>query len=323
MKKNVRKGKLHKIKTIIKTVTVVTTIVGAVRGWAIHEMMKLAFTTKPSLLGKKMMENPLFFTPKEHIHWLAEQPMEELHMRSFDGLDLVGHYFPGKNAKRLMILAHGWRGSYKGDFGMVARYLHERECDLLLIEQRAQRASEGEYMTFGILECIDILDWTDLMCKRTKLPIYLYGVSMGATAVEMAAGKRRMSSRVKGIIADCGFTSPYAILEKVARSMNPMLVSFVGSVNARCRTTLGCSLKEDSAVESLQHARVPVFFIHGEADSFVPVEMSLENYEACASRKHIILVEGADHGQSFVLESDRILQQMWNFFDWDECVGEQ
>ncbi len=322
MKTKPKKGKIQKVMTTIKIISGIVTGVGIVREIAIREMMKLAFTTKPSLLGKKMMENPLFFTPKVHIHWLADQPMEAVHLRSFDGLDLVGHYFPSKNAKRLMILAHGWRGSFKGDFGMVARYLHHRECDLLLIEQRAQRASEGEYMTFGILESIDLLDWAKLMAKRTDLPIYLYGVSMGATAVEMAAGKKQLPDQVKGAIADCGFTSPYAIIEKVARGMNPIFTKFVGTVNARCRTTLGCDLRDDSAPESLKTAQVPVFFIHGKADSFVPVEMGQENYEACSSKKQMILVDGADHGQSFVLEPEYILQQMWSFFGWEEISGD-
>lgn len=296
----------------------------ALRELILNEVFNLAFTTKKSLLGKILFKEPLFFVPKEHIHWMTDQTeadgMEIVHLKSFDGLDLVGHYFHCENPKRVILMMHGWRGRWKGDFGQIGRYLHAMECDCLIVEERAQGESEGQYMTFGVLESRDCVDWAQYLTTRTNLPIYLYGVSMGGATVAIASGNSRLPKQVVGVIDDCGYTSPRAILQKVAKSMNPILPLFIPTINRRCRTKAGWGMEDDSAVASLARCKVPVFFAHGEADAFVPLSMAYENYEACASEKYLFTSKEANHGESFVLEHDRYLKELWEFFGWDQVA---
>ena len=67
---------------------------------------------------------------------------------------------------------------------------------------------QGKYITFGALEQYDVQKWAYYIARRNKsrLPIYLYGESMGAAAALMASG-RKLPKEVKGLIADCGFRS--------------------------------------------------------------------------------------------------------------------
>ena len=59
-----------------------------------------------------------------------------------------------------------------------------------------------------------------------------------------------------------------------------------------------------------------MLLIHGQADTFVPVEMSYENYSACAAKKKLIVVPGAVHGLSYLVARERYEKAELQF--WDE-----
>ena len=67
-------------------------------------------------------------------------------------------------------------------------------------------------------------------------------------------------------------------------------------------------------MEAVKNCKVPVFFIHGEADDYVPCEMSRRNYEACASRKKLMTVPSAAHGLSYPVAQQQYLQAVGEFF---------
>ena len=174
-------------------------------------------------------------------------------------------------------------------------------------------------MGFGLTERFDCPQWVEWVIQRcgTELPIYLTGVSMGATTVLMAAGLELPDS-VKGIIADCGFTSPEEIWEHVAKH-NLHLSYGVrrAAANGICKRKIHMSANEYSTVKALESNRIPVLLIHGAADHFVPVEMTYQNYTACAGPKRLFIVPGADHGMSYLVDGEgyrRTMMEFWNSY---------
>ena len=123
---------------------------------------------------------------------LEAKDTEQVEIRSADGIRLVGHWYPAKNAKRVIIAMHGWRSRWSRDFGTIADFWHDNGCHILFAEQRGQNNSEGDYMGFGILERHDCREWAWWVSKHhgEALPIYLAGISMGATTVLMASSRR-------------------------------------------------------------------------------------------------------------------------------------
>ena len=85
----------------------------------------------------------------------------DVELISRDGIRLVGHFYECPTAKRIVIAMHGWRSSWAKDFGVISQFFHNNDCSVLYAEQRAQNQSEGEYITFGLLERYDCLDWID------------------------------------------------------------------------------------------------------------------------------------------------------------------
>lgn len=247
---------------------------------------------------------------------LAAKPHELVRIQSDDGQTLLGHWFAHPHAKRVLIAMHGWRSSWNRDFGTIADFWLSHECSVLFVEQRAQNNSGGDYMGFGLIERYDCLDWIHYMVQRVPdLPIYLCGVSMGATTVLMATGLS-LPANVHGVMADCGFTSPYAIFKHVANNNLHIGFGVRGAfADMICKEKIRMSTRDYSTVEALHDCTVPVLFAHGTDDHFVPVEMTYENYKACAAPKCLLIVPGADHGMSHYIDKEGYERTVLSFWD--------
>lgn len=246
----------------------------------------------------------------EHIAaaklWLDAHNAQEVSVLSYDGLTLKGLWVPADHAKGTMLLVHGYRSCVLVDFGLVLNYYHSMGMNLLLPDQRCHGKSEGKYITFGVKESRDIQSWLDLHNARFgKLPTILSGLSMGASTVLYLADAS-LPDNVRGIIADCGFTSPKDIISTVYKSVThlpAMLSVWVADIFAR--VFAGFSLSEKDTRLALKNSRLPVIMVHGTADTFVPCQMTIDAYTCCSGDKQLLLVEGADHGVSFLHARDR------------------
>lgn len=256
---------------------------------------------------------------KETAERLLQKEHEIVELEARDGEKLVGHWFCHENAKRTIVAMHGWRSSWVDDFGIISDFWLNHECNVLFAEQRGQNNSGGEYIGFGLLERYDCADWAAWVQSKSSLPIYLAGVSMGATTVMMASALE-LPENVRGIMADCGFTSPHAIWEHIAKDNLGISYSEVRkkTIDAICKQRLNGESAYYSCEDALRECKIPVLFAHGSDDHFVPVEMTYQNYKACASEKRLLIVPGAGHGQSYLAEPEKyenIVLQFWSDFD--------
>ncbi len=265
-------------------------------------------------LDRSMWKNHPVSIPAAN-QWLRDHHAEEVSTVSFDGLPLRGKWVPAEHPKATIILFHGYRSSYLTDFGGIFQAYHDLGLNLLLVRQRSHGESEGKYITFGVHERKDVLSWIDFHNRTHGADnLFLGGMSMGASTVLFAAGED-LPENVRGITADCGFTSPYDIIGKVARTgfhLPPRLV--LPLLNIYTRRLAGFDLKECATTDTLKRAKVPILMIHGKADDFVPWEMSQAGFDACASEKQLFLAENAGHGMSYLLETERLTQTLVDFF---------
>lgn len=245
--------------------------------------------------------------------------LEDVKITTVDGTELVAHWYGAENAKRTIIAMHGWRSSWTKDFAIISEFWHANNCNVLYVEQRGQNNSGGDYMGFGMLERYDCLDWVSWVIenKSNDLPIYLCGISMGASTVLMAGGLN-LPENVHGIMADCGYTSPHEIWKHVVEKNLKM---YYGGIIGRiaddiCRRKIQVGSRDVSCVDAMENCKTPVFFVHGTDDHFVPVEMTFENYKACNAPKKLLVVPGAEHGMSYIVEQDNYENAVLDF--WEE-----
>ena len=251
--------------------------------------------------------------------WCFQQDMQDLYIKSEDGLRLHAAWFPAEDAKRTLVLSHGYKGTSFGEFGFNARFLHECGCNLLFVDQRCCGESEGRYITFGAKEQKDIVRWSREAVKLGNghaLPVYLYGESMGASAVLMASG-RNLPKEVKGIISDCGFVSMKSQLSDLARywfflrwiPLHLLLVDLF------CRAIADFGMAEADTRPALAANRRPVLLFHGSDDTFVYPKNLQMICDACRGPKEMVMVEGARHTGSAYKQTDMYRRKLLDFFE--------
>ncbi len=246
---------------------------------------------------------------------LLQQPREDVYLEAKDGLKLHATYFPQGEAKKVALCFHGYTGEGMQDCLAISGYFLRRGYSLLLVDERAHGQSEGEYIGFGCLDREDALGWIHWIIERCgeDVEILMHGTSMGGSTVLMASGLA-LPPQVKGIISDCGFTSPKEVFTHVLHSMYHLpAFPVIPVADAMNRKLAGYGMDECNAAREVRKATVPILMIHGDADTFVPVSMCDEIYENIASPKQKLIIEGAAHAESYYKDTERYEQAMDQF----------
>lgn len=249
--------------------------------------------------------------------FIEEEPTM-ISQTSFDGLKLVAAHFkqPQKERAKLAILAHGYGsdGEHMQDFGEL---FYELGYDLLVPDARAHGQSEGTYIGFGWPDRLDYVQWINQISKSYPkgVDIVLYGISMGGATVMMTSGEK-LPDNVKLIIEDCGYDSVANELSYQLKDMfNLPSFPLIPLTSAYSGYQAGYTFTEASSVAQLRKNKLPMLFIHGDADKFVPFEMLEKNYEATQGPKEKYIVKGAKHGTSFKDDREGYRQVVTSFLD--------
>lgn len=244
-------------------------------------------------------------------------PRQDFEITSFDGLRLRATYYEYEKGAPIEIMFHGYRGNAHRDLcGGVIRAAKQGRSTLI-VNHRASGDSEGSVVTFGINESRDCRAWIDLVLEKIDkdAKIILTGISMGAATVLITAGRDDLPENVIGVIADCGYSSPKEIIKKTVKEMGfpPTLtypfIKLGGKIYGHF------NIDEFSPEEAMKKCKIPVIFLHGDCDDFVPYEMSVKNFEACAAeKKKLVAIEGAGHGVAFPVDEETYLNALAEFF---------
>ena len=233
---------------------------------------------------------------------------------SIDGTPLSARYYHQNDGAPVDILCHGYRGTAFRDFCGGHKLCRDMGHNILLIDQRAHGKSGGNTITFGIKERYDVLDWANYIAARfPNAPIMLYGISMGGATV-LLSSELDLPKQVKGICADCPFSSPRAILKNTVKNM-PFPQNLGYPFLFLASSVFGAfKLSKISAVDTTKNSKVPILIIHGEEDDFVPCDMSRE---IAKDNDKITLVtfKDATHGISYMTDTERYNNTVKAFCD--------
>lgn len=277
----------------------------------------IACHRKSHLMGKIIARNTNTSRTKEDqqkaVSILKDYVAKDLYMTSFDNLNLHATYIKAKREKRLLICSHGYRGDFLLDFCYLIEFFLKNNTSLLLIDQRACSKSEGKYITFGAKEKHDLVNWVNYMENKTDKPIYLYGVSLGASTVLMSLGED--IPRINGVISDCGYSSMKNIFSDLCKDWFHLYpVPWIYLISIFTNLFGHFKIKDADAIRALEKNEIPILFIHGKDDDFVKPINTILNYNATKGEKEILWVENAGHAESAKINKEKYQEKLKEFF---------
>lgn len=244
-------------------------------------------------------------------------PFEETEITSNDGLTLRADFLRGRSDTDVtVIFCHGYKSNTAHDFAAMYDFYHETGYNLMYVHMRAHGKSDGKYIGFGVLDRFDMQLWAK---KAVELfpgtSIFLHGMSMGAATI-MQCADLEMPDAVCGIIADCGFSNINEVFRNLIGGMYYLPATpFVDIFELVNRRTAGYGFNDADSVRSLQSSRLPLLYICGDRDRFVPLDMAMRIYNACTQDKELLIVEGGGHAASFMLENEKYTQLVTGFIN--------
>ncbi|MBO5909707.1 MAG: alpha/beta hydrolase [Clostridia bacterium] len=273
----------------------------------------------PILFSSKRITESRFDTMfgediKRGREWIASVPCREQEITSYDGTRLFGRFYRNGESKQTVLLLHGYRSDPMHDFSCAFKFYFDKGFNLLVPDQRAHGRSGGKIITYGVRERYDAKCWIEQINRLVPDgEIYANGVSMGASTLLMATSLE-LPDNLRGIIADCGFTSPGAIIRKVIKeNMRLPVFPVYNVIRFSTRIIAGFDFEEYSAVTAVRESKVPILMLHGKEDCFVPFSMGEEIFEAVHSKKQAVWVDGADHGCSFMIDREGCTKALYGF----------
>ena len=230
--------------------------------------------------------------------WLEEKSnYSDKYIESYDKLQLHS-YVVSQNSNKWAIVVHGYGGSGKL-MSDKSKYFYDMGYNVLIPDLRGHGKSEGDYIGMGWKDRLDIISWINFIIKENpNAEIVLHGTSMGAATVLMTSGEN-LPSNVKAIVADCAYTSAWDEFSYQLETYLKVPSYYILNVtNMVTKLKAGYSLKEASALECVKKATVPILFIHGDKDKFVPYSMMDKLYDATNSPKEKLTIDGGEHANS-------------------------
>ena len=247
-------------------------------------------------------------------NWASNIVNKKVEIKADDGIALRGtEYITDENTENWAIVLHGYRAEPKSVL-TIGEHFSEKGYNVLIPSMRACADSDGEFVGMGWLDKDDLKCWINLvLAENSNAKIILHGSSMGAATVLMASGDE-LPQNVKAIIADSGYTSVWDIFASEAKVRFglpefPVLNMFEIVANFRAKY----DIKEASALEQVKKATVPILFIHGDNDDFVPEYMCEKLYEAANCKKDKLIIHSAGHTESRYKEPETYYNKIFEF----------
>ena len=294
----------------VKTALIAAAAAGAysaLTGFVYYEVMGRRAHIAPfafSLADKKAQKEPDYkpYAETDGEKWFKEQSLIEFTRTNEENHALKAYFLPAENdSKKFVFLSHGYRSNARDEFGRFAKFYHDNGVNVFMVDHQAAGQSEGGLITFGQREARDGLGWLGFMIDTfgDDIEIFLHGISMGCATVTAMTGNDTLPENVKFTVADCGYTSMLDEFKSNLDKAHVPAFPLLNAVSVIHRAATGMSIKEVAPIDMVKNAKVPVLFIHGATDDFVPTTMVFELYEACTSEKDLLIVDDAEHAESY------------------------
>ncbi len=279
---------------------------------AVISCFMAAYVAKPRYTSleqaKKIAEDAGFWRDYDKLE------KEELEIESYDGYRLKAFYVPvPQKSDKYVIISHGYTYNRYGSL----RYLHMFRSlgyNCLIYDDRGHGANPRTKCTMGVRESRDLLVLIQWVHERfgDDIILGLHGESMGS-ALQIMALKEKPA--VQFVVNDCGYADLMGVLNCHVGPALHMPKCFCYLASAACRLVFGYSFTRVRPIDSLKENEIPICFIHGDADDFIPCSHSERMHQAMTAYSELHLFPGATHGHSIDSDEESYRRIVGEFLD--------
>lgn len=243
-------------------------------------------------------------------------PKEEIFLESPNGYKIHSIWVPLDGARKTVILLHGFTYTLYGSVKYV-EFFRNRGFNVLMPDSRFHGKSGGNNITFGFYEKYDVKTWVDMIIEKTGTPecLGIHAESMGASIAMQHAS---IDNRASFYITDSIFSDMQdALAHRLKEDYHLPRFPFIPFASLISRL-LGAMFFSDISPEKIIPAlTVPVFFIHGSADTYVPSYMSQRLFDKKKNNRKIWIAPGAEHTMSYIdhkEEYEKLMDEFLTFY---------
>ncbi len=245
--------------------------------------------------------------------WFHRIKKEEFNIDSYFGYQLHGFYFPNQ-AKKTAIIIHGITASIWSSI-KYGRIFYNRGYNVLVYDHRNHGLSGGDFTSLGVFEKMDGKRMVEYAIELDgkDITIGLHGESMGASTALMVAG---VAPEVDFVVEDCGFSTAFDELKVRLKEEHRLpAFPFLYIANKMTMKMYGFDFKKESPLKSVKNLQIPILFMHGGDDHYVPTDMVNDLYNAKEDKKMIKVFPGSGHASSYVDHTHDYIETVHEFME--------
>jgi len=244
-----------------------------------------------------------------------DEGFEKIKLKNQENFDIFAFYKKNGDTNKVVLLAHGYGGKHC-EMANYAKIFEKRGYDIFAIDHRCHGESEGKDLTMGEKESQDLLLWINYLVQlNPHYKIVLHGLSMGASTVCITCGEK-LPSNVVLAIEDCGYDNAYKQFSSVYFKRKFSMGLIFKIFYSFTKKTKNLDLKKVDPMQELKNSKIPIMFIHGDKDTFVPTEMIFTLSSSVPDqRKHIYLAENADHAEAYMVNPQKYENEVNKFLN--------
>lgn len=252
----------------------------------------------------------IYIHPQKFISTSVPQDLglayQDITFETEDGIKLAAWFIPQWKSNQAIIICHGYPAD-KGDVLGLASFLAPH-YNLLLFDFRGLGKSKGRFSTGGWREREDFLAAVRFLKAKGFSDIGAFGFSMGAAVILMSN-----SPEIKAIVSDSSYADLNSVLNLIFQNFGIFRKAFVGMMKFWARIFFRMDVDKTSALKYISSISCPIFLIHSELDSQIPVEHALLLHKR-NPKSQIWIISGAEHGEAQALRPQEYQDKILNFF---------
>ena len=212
---------------------------------------------------------------------------------------------------RFMVISHGYTDNRFGALKYAKIYL-DLGFDVIIYDLRGHGLNDETFCTYSARESKDL----DALIRdaRRRFDVRfmgLHGESLGAATTVAVL---RYAPAVDFAVADCGFADITDILKAGLKGFHmPGWLVYPASMCAKIR--YGYSYADMRPVDALAGNDIPIMFIHGADDGFIPPVHSERMAKAARGVRELHLIPGAKHAKSVFIAPDEYRRYVAAFIE--------